>query len=116
MNNFTAEQLDYLNWIKRNIPLLYADRVQPFLSNAGLGALADDVTDSGGLFSSILDSITTALPALATTYATVAGTQAALNQKTAQLTASTKASSTNTMLYVALGGVALLGVFLLARK
>lgn len=114
MNNLTPAQVDYLNWIKRNMPLFYADVVQPYLGNAALGSIGADDTN---VFSQILDSVTNALPSLSTAYSQYVGAQAMLENQTAQqqlqLMQQTRTGSTNWMPWILAGGIGLIALIAL---
>lgn len=114
MNQFTAEQIDYLTWLKNTNPVLYSVAVQPLLSQAGFGTIgALQLGDTGGLFSSILDSVTNAYQ----TYATTKSQADLIRAQTAQAARTTSAGSfaSGTTLLL-LGAAALVGVILLVKK
>ena len=119
MNDFTPDQVAYLKWVRDNYPLFYADNVQPYLSHNGLGNIGapNQFLENAGLagFEDILTSITDALPKLGQTYADYATGQAALQQKTMQIAATTRSSTSNYLPYI-LGGVALLGIAFIATR
>jgi len=114
MNNFTPEQISYLKWIRDTMPRFYADVVQPHLANNGLGSIGSVAGLSG--FEDILTSITDALPKLGQTYADYATAQAALNQKTQQVIATTRANSAVNYLPWILGAGAGLALLLFATR
>ena len=118
MNGFTIEQQRYLKYLKNNFPLIYADAVQPILSNNGMGAIgADASADSGSTWTDILSSVSGAISQIGTTYTQYASSQKALENQTALVAAQTsKGTSSIQPMYLVLGAAALLGVVLLARR
>jgi hypothetical protein len=117
MNELTAAQRDYLNWIKLTMPEFYADQVQPYLSEASLGSIG--ATESGGTFSNILNSITNALPSLANTYAQYRAQEDALEQRTLEMQRAypiTTAGSLSQYMPYLLIGAAALGVLFFATR
>ncbi len=118
MNTFKPYQTQYLNELKIKYPMLYADRVQPILSQKGLGSIGmgDDSSDDGdSIFSSILDSVSAVVPSLATAYSAYAKSQGQIAASTAQAQSTLIAAQSGTT-WMLVGGAALVAVLLLMRK
>lgn len=115
MNELNQDQLDYINFVKTNYPVFFADRIQPILSNAGLGAIGADDTN---VFSQILSSVSSALPSFTQAYTQYAATQAALEQQTQRAATNFRLSSGSSgiPMWLILGGVGLVGVALFASR
>lgn len=118
MNAFKPYQTRYLNEIKTKYPILYADRIQPILAQKGLGSIGmgdDSSDDSDGIFSQILDSVSSVVPSLATAYSAYAKSQSSIAASTAQAQ-STLISAQSGTTWMLFGGAALVAVLLLSRK
>lgn len=114
MNDFTPEQITYLKWIRDTMPVYFADVIQPHLNNTALGGIGS--VAGIGDFDDILSSITGTISSLGQSYSQYASNEAALQQRTNQIIATTRASSTTGMLPYILGGGALLVVLFFATR